>query len=57
MKLDRELIALAKTQTLEAIADWLNRPMTTVLKRANRLGLSIRIKAKRPKLTGPKTGS
>jgi hypothetical protein len=45
MKSDRELIALAKTQTLEAIADKLQRPQATILKRASRLGLSIKRQA------------
>jgi hypothetical protein len=48
MKLDRELIALAKSHPLGEIAAQLQRPTATVLKRAVRLGLSIRRKAKRP---------
>lgn len=44
MKSDRELIALAKTH-LEAIADKLQRPQATILKRASRLGLSIKRQA------------
>jgi hypothetical protein len=47
MKLDRELIALAKTHPLEAIADKLQRPQAAVLKRATTLGLSISRAAKR----------
>jgi alpha-D-ribose 1-methylphosphonate 5-triphosphate synthase subunit PhnG len=46
MKSDRELTQLAKSQTLEAIADQLQRSPTYVLKRAARLGLSIKRKAK-----------
>jgi hypothetical protein len=46
MKLDRELIALSKTHTPQVIADKLQRPQAAVLKRAKRLGLSIRGKAK-----------
>jgi hypothetical protein len=46
MKHDRELIMLAKTHTLQAIAERFDRPVTTVLNRAERLGLSIRGKAK-----------
>jgi alpha-D-ribose 1-methylphosphonate 5-triphosphate synthase subunit PhnG len=42
MKSDRELIAVSKTHTLEAIADQLQRSPESVLKRAARLGLSIR---------------
>jgi hypothetical protein len=41
MKLDRELIALSKTRTLEAIAAKVQRPPESVLKRAVRLGLTI----------------
>jgi hypothetical protein len=46
MKSDRELIQLAKTRTLEAIADQLERSPTHILKKAARLGLSIKRKAK-----------
>ena len=42
MKDDRELIALAKSETLEAIADQLQRRPATILKKAARLGLSIK---------------
>jgi hypothetical protein len=35
MKTDRELIALAKTHTLEAIADELKRPPAYILKRSS----------------------
>jgi hypothetical protein len=41
MKLDRELIALSKTRTLEAIAAKVQRAPESVLKRALRLGLTI----------------
>jgi hypothetical protein len=41
MKLDRELIALSKTRTLEAIAAKVQRRPESVLKRAARLGLTI----------------
>jgi len=46
MATDRELMALAKTHTLEAIADELKRPPAYILKRAARLGASIKRKAK-----------
>ena len=46
MKIDRELIQLAKSRTLEGIADHLQRSPAYVLKRAARLGLSIKRKAK-----------
>jgi hypothetical protein len=42
MRTDRELIELAKTQTLEAIAEILKRPQTFVMNRAKQLGLSIK---------------
>jgi hypothetical protein len=42
MRQDRELIELAKTHTLEAIADRLRRSPILILKVAARLGLSIR---------------
>jgi hypothetical protein len=42
MKSDRELIQLAKTRTLQAIADHLQRSPAYILKRAARLGLSIK---------------
>jgi hypothetical protein len=45
MKTDRELIQLAKSRTLEGIADHLQRSPTSILKRAARLGLSIKRKA------------
>jgi hypothetical protein len=44
---DRELIMLAKTHTVESLAEKFNLPMSTILQRAERLGLSIRGKAKR----------
>jgi hypothetical protein len=46
MRHDRELMALAKTHTLEAIADHFQRPPATILKAAKRLGLTIRRGAK-----------
>ncbi len=46
MKSDRELIQLAKSRTLEAIADQLQRSPASVIKRAARLGLSIKRNAK-----------
>jgi len=46
MKSDRELILLAKSQTLEAIAEKIQRSPAFILKRAARLGLSIKRKAK-----------
>jgi hypothetical protein len=46
MRHDRELIALAKTHTLEEIAEKLNRPVTTIIRRTARLGLSINRVAK-----------
>jgi hypothetical protein len=42
MKVDRELIQPAKSHTLEAITDQLGRTGDFVLKRAVRLGLSIK---------------
>ena len=42
MKSDRELIQLAKTRTLQAIADQLQRSPDYILKRAAQLGLSIK---------------
>jgi len=46
MKTDRELIQLAKSRTLEGVADHLQRSPASILKRAARLGLSIKRKAK-----------
>ncbi len=46
MKSDRELIQLAKSQSLEAIAEKIQRSPAFILKRAARLGLSIKRKAK-----------
>jgi hypothetical protein len=46
MKNDRELIELAKSQSLEAIADKVQRSPANVLKQAARLGLSIKRKTK-----------
>jgi hypothetical protein len=42
MKSDRELIQLAKARALQAIADQLQRSPAYILKRAARLGLSIK---------------
>jgi hypothetical protein len=42
MKSDRELIDLAKTKTLDAIAEQLNRPPSAILRKAKKLGLSIK---------------
>jgi hypothetical protein len=46
MKTDRELIQLAKSQTLEAIAVQLGYTPAYILKRAARLVLSIKRQAK-----------
>jgi hypothetical protein len=43
---DRELIALSKTKTLEALADHFKRPPQAILQRASRLGISIKRTAK-----------
>ena len=42
MKADRELIALAKTKTIEALADHFQRLPKSILDKAKRLGLSIK---------------
>jgi hypothetical protein len=43
MKSERELIALSKTHTLEAIAEQFQRPAAeSILKKAAKLGLSIK---------------
>ena len=42
MKSDRELIELAKTKSLDALAERLNRPPSVILRKAKRLGLSIK---------------
>jgi ribosomal protein L11 len=49
MKTDRELIELAKTKTLEAIADQLQQPSKSILDKAKRLGLTIKRKGKTKK--------
>jgi hypothetical protein len=49
MKADRELIELAKTETLEAIADHLKLPPVSILKKAAKLGLKIKRKGKKKK--------
>lgn len=46
MKADRELIELAKTKTLEAIADEFKLPPKSILKKAKKLGLTIKRKCK-----------
>jgi ribosomal protein L11 len=46
MKADRELIELAKTQTLDAIADQLKQPPKSILNKAKKLGLTIKRKGK-----------
>jgi hypothetical protein len=46
MKSERELIALSKTKTLEALVDHFKRPPATILRAAKRLGLSIKRTAK-----------
>jgi hypothetical protein len=42
MKHDRELIALAKLKTLDAIARQMKRPPETIIRMAARLGLKIK---------------
>jgi hypothetical protein len=49
MKADRELIELAKTKTLEAIADEFKLPPKSILKKAKKLGLTIKRKCKTKK--------
>jgi hypothetical protein len=44
MKADRELMELAKTKTLEAIADHFKLPPKSILKKAAKLGLTIKRK-------------
>jgi hypothetical protein len=46
MKSDRELTQLAKPRTLEGIADQLQRSPADILRKAARLRLSIKRKAK-----------
>ena len=46
MKSDRELIQLAKSRTLDELALEVQRSPAFILKRAARLGLSIKRKAK-----------
>jgi hypothetical protein len=43
---DRKLMQLAKSETLEAVADQLHRTSGSILKKAARLGLSIKRRAK-----------
>ena len=42
MATDRQLMALAKSKTLEAIADRMQRSPDVILKKAAQLGLSIK---------------
>jgi hypothetical protein len=46
MKSERELIALSKSKTLEALVEHFQRPPATILRAAKRLGLSIKRTAK-----------
>jgi hypothetical protein len=46
MKSDRQLIELAKTQTLEDIADQFQRSPKSILMKAKKLGLTIKRKGK-----------
>jgi hypothetical protein len=46
MKQDRELIELAKTEDLQALADHFQRSPKSVLKQALKLGLTIKRKGK-----------
>jgi hypothetical protein len=47
MKADRELIELAKTESLEAIADQFQLPPKSILKKAAKLGLTIKRKGQK----------
>jgi hypothetical protein len=49
MQHDRELIALVKAQTPQTIAKKLDRPVTTIIRRTARLGISIERVAKAKK--------
>jgi len=46
MRTDRELMSLSKTKALEALADHFKLPPKSILKKAKRLGLSIKHAAK-----------
>jgi hypothetical protein len=46
MKADRELIELAKTETLETIADHFQLLPKSILKKAAKLGLTIKRRSK-----------
>jgi len=46
MRHDRELIALSKTKTLEALVEHFRHPRTAILTKAKRLSLQIKRKAK-----------
>jgi hypothetical protein len=43
MKSDRELIALSKTHTFEALVEHFQRPPKSILQKAKKLGLSIKL--------------
>jgi hypothetical protein len=47
MKHDRELMDMARTQTLEALVEHFQRPPAAILAKAMRLGLSIKRTTKR----------
>jgi hypothetical protein len=49
MRQDRELVALSKTETLEALVEYFKRPPAAILAKA-KLGLSIKRKRERKKL-------
>jgi hypothetical protein len=49
MRSDRELMELAKTKTLETIAKQFRRSPEAILKRASRLGISIRRASRKEK--------
>ena len=49
MKADRELMELAKKETLEAIADHFKLPPKSILRKAAKLGLTIKQKGKTKK--------
>jgi hypothetical protein len=46
MKAERELIELAKIESLDAITNQLNKPPASILKKAAKLGLTIKRKGK-----------
>ena len=53
MKADRELIKLAKTETLEAIADQLQRSPKSIVEKAIKLGLTIKPKGQNEEMKKP----